>query len=257
MKSFVKTMFFAAVFSVGLSLTPPASHAALTPATRVILDKAAEAGDQQAESLAALAELKKQPRADVLKAFRDGLSEGAPWTIVVSRAAVALDAKELLPEMLKAAEKDETWQLMSALERLSRGHVKRGAVEALFAKKLRTAPGSAKIVMIDAFTNGDSRLPNESFDLLINDRSPGVRQAVIRQFLATRDSYATEEQVRRFKLSFTVKPYQARLEAFETYASIPKAKRRSIASAFDPSMCATESNKTVKSVCDSIAKETK
>ncbi|MEK7358226.1 MAG: SseB family protein [Bdellovibrionota bacterium] len=257
MKSFVNSRFVALLLSTLLLVAPAFSTAALSPASRAILDEAAESVDQEKESLAALEALKKRPRSEVLKALRDGIANGQPWIIVSARAALALEAKELLPDLMKAAEKEDAWQVFSAIEQLSRDSSERPAVEALFTRKLAKAPSSSKVAILDAFSNGKTQLPKSSFDALIKDESLGVRRAVVRQFLASREAYSNDEQIRRFKLAFTMKPYQARLDALLMYGAIPAAKRRSIASAFDPGLCAKEANASVKSACETIAKEAK
>jgi len=233
------------------------AYAALSPSSRAILDEAAASVGQEKAARDSLAALKKHPRAEVVKALRDGLQNGGPWIIVAARGAQAVDAKDMIPDLLKAAETSDAWQLLLALEQLSRGTPERPKVEAFFEKKMATASNPAKIVMIDGFADGKSQLPSPLFDSLLIDNDPGVRHAVVRQFLANRESYPTAEQVRRFKLSFEAKPFQARLEAFELYAAIPKKERRSIASAFDPNLCAKETNSEVKVECEKIAKESK
>jgi hypothetical protein len=269
MKSLVKPLFrtfafcvvFAAVSAavVGdvVAGSAPALTPALSPQTRAILDEAADSVGQEAEPRAALETLKKRPRAEVLSALRAGLEHGGPWVVVAARASQALDAKEMLPDLLKAAGTRDEWQLLAALEQLSRETKDRAAVEALFTKKLTSAPAPAKIIMIDSFSNGQTQLPASLFDTLVSDQNLGVRRAVVRQFLASRESYSSPEQARRFKLAFTMKPYQVRLEAFEIYASLPTVQRRTIASAFDPGLCGKEKNAEVKAACEKVAKGAK
>lgn len=257
MKSLVKPfipllVFCAACVAFGLD-----ARAALTPETRAILDEAADSIGQEKEPQASLMQLKKRPRVEVLKALRAGLDHGGPWIVVAARASQALEAKEMVPDLLKSASSHDEWQLLAALEQLSRGTSDRSAVEALFTKKLKSSSAPAKIVMIDAFSDGKTQLPAAIFDALVADPNLGVRRAVLRQFLASRESYSSDEQTRRFKLAFTMKPYQARLEAFQIYASIPVVQRRSIASAFEPSLCGKEKNAEVKAACEQVAKGAK
>lgn len=233
------------------------ARAALTPETRAILDEAAMSVGPEKEARKNLETLKKRPREQVLKALREGLVHGGPFVIVAARGAQALDAKELVPDLLKTAQTNDQWQLLAALEQLSRNGADRAKVEELFSKKLASASAPAKIVMLDAFSDAKSQLPAASFDALLNDANLGVRRAAVRHFLASRAAYSAEEQSRRFKLAFKTKPYQARLEAFEFFATLPAKDRRSIASAFDPAMCANEKNTHVKAACDKAAKGAK
>jgi hypothetical protein len=266
MKSFVNSHFrrskFRAVLGllIGLSVLTASidASATLTPSSRAILDEAmqADAGGERGSD-EALAKLKKRPRAEVLSAFRDGLTHGGPWTSIAARGARALDAKELIPDLVKAAQKTDDWPLLASLEQLSRGASDRPAVEALFAKKMETASSASKIVMLEAFSSPKAQLPSSIFDSLLVDKNLGVRRALVSHFLANREAYPVEEQVRRFKLAFKMKPYQGRLEALIYFGALPSEQRRSIASAFDPSLCVKESNADVKSACDQVAKGAK
>ncbi|MES2963127.1 MAG: hypothetical protein V4760_04495, partial [Bdellovibrionota bacterium] len=170
MKSFVNSPFtrlltgFMRSLTVGLSVLSISfdAGATLSPSSRAILDEAVLVDGGERESKASLERLKKKPRAEVLTALRDGLTHGGPWVSISAKTARALDAKELVPELLKVAQTNEDWQLLASLENLSRETPERAAVESLFAKKISSASAPSKIVMLEAFSSAKAQLPSET-----------------------------------------------------------------------------------------------
>ena len=224
----------------------------LTPAAKDVLEKIEKTLSSEARDEAAQNWLSEKPRKEILSSLREGLSSDTHWSHVAASGAVQLKAVELLPELLKLSQETGDWQVLLALEVLSRGSSVRPDVDQLLNLQLKTKSSAAKAVALNALKESRTILPNEMFDGLIKDRSGTVRELTVQHFLATRELLPKEEQLRRFELALQLKPSTARLAAFKGYEALSVSESTGLTTAVSAALCKKEQNVDVKAVCDRI-----
>jgi hypothetical protein len=212
----------------------------------------------------ALLRLKARTRQDVVKGVY-GLLKSPQNQPMAYRAIAILELTEMLPELKKSVATSGAYQLFLAIngllaadkaaagasKELSKEHE---AVIALYLQRLGSdAPMAVKMALLEGLSLLDREIPRDLFTRLIADEQLQVRVSAVEHFLSTRKSHSTAEQSFRFRESFKLKPFQARLTAFEHFDQLSAAEKKKLKDAFDPGSCQTESKEEVQKVCRKIA----
>lgn len=233
-----------------LFLLPLTSQAALSVPARAILDDAKRLG-VETDAEAGLQALKSRPKADVVKALREGLKAGEPWVGTSAQAAAALGYLELLPDLKKVAASADSWKVFVALRSLA-GDADKKSVEALYLSVLEKVSVPSQVAILDALGSWKMVLPDETFSKLTKHSQNSVKRAAVQQFLVARESYSTAQQTERFKTAFALKPYQLRLDTMRTFLDLSKEERVSLSKSVTQLNCGKEKNAEVKPVCQQV-----
>ena len=242
-------------FILLLLMLTDVAEASLTPASRAVLETASGLGTE-GESARLRNELESLPRAKAIAAVREGLSQGGPYSIVAARAANALHLTEVSNDLEKAFVKNEDWTIALALASVANDSQK-SHLALVWQSKLTTFETPTRIAILDTLADWGYGLSTEKFDQLLNDESPQVRIATIRNFAVTKNKLPASERIARYKKAFAMNPYQVRLSAMADFLSIPKAERATLAKVLDENFkaaCKIETNPDVKTECEKILK---
>lgn len=240
----VLTMFAAA--HAGAALTAP-SKAVLETARRLTI----EGDDSKAK-----AELAKVPRAQLVSALREGLNEGGDWSTYALNAAVALDVRELAPDLATRLETSDDYKLFFAVERLAPVDARKN-LTAVFLKKLDASSASVKVSILTTLAKWKEPLSAERFAKLLGDDSFQVRIALARHFAIARTELPASEQMARFEKIFAAQPYQVRLDGVMTFEALPSADQAKLKAVIGPkfrSACEKETKTPVREECSKLLK---
>lgn len=244
------------VVGIVSAMTPAKAFAETGDIIEAIQNEIAQVGRSDADDLA-LKALRARPREMVIKAVRELLQRRREEdAIKILQVAVALELKELIPDFKAMAKTSGSWEVFLALGQLAtpadRAEIQRLSLERLSQTGTKALPASAKLAIIDSF--GELRIPlsRELFHRLLADASYGVREAVARQFFATRETMSIAEQTERLRGLFAVQPYQARLTAMILFKSLPTAERAKLKAAIVPGLCQVEKQPEVRKACTAI-----
>ena len=208
-------------------------------------------GENQIQESAA--QLRKVPREELVKAVLSWLKvEDSDVQSVAFNTIVALEMKELKPELIKNASRSTSWRLFHALNSIATDADK-PAVTSIYEKRLQRAlPAATSMAIIDGMSANKTPLTALLFRKLQLSESYEVRASAVHNFMVTRTSLAPNEQIERMKSSLVLRPYQVRLEAFKYFQSLPSSDQVALAPAISADACAHEQNSEVKVVCSQV-----
>ena len=208
-------------------------------------------GENQIQDSAA--QLRKVPREELVKAVSSWLkvADGDVQSVAFN-TIVALEMKELKPELIKNATRSTSWRLFHALNSIVTDADKT-TIAAIYEKRLQGAlPAATSMAIIDGMSASKTPLTALLFRKLQRSESYEVRASAVHNFMVTRPSLAQNEQIERMKSSLALKPYQVRLEVYKYYQSLPSSDQVALASAVSADACAHEPNTEVKAACSQV-----
>ncbi len=225
----------------------------LSAPSKAVIEQARLLSTEGSEN-AARKELEKFPRAQLLTGLRDGLKSGAPWVEISAGAAASMKLSELTPDLREAFKLGAGWTFVYALGELT--PVKdRALVSAEFLKGIEKSPDATAVAILETLSRWNIGLSNVGFEACLKNQSYEVRQAAVRNFLATRETLDAASQIARFKQSFAVKPFEVRLEAMDAFDQLSSADRKKLKGAVDAglkSQCRFEKEASVKKSCGRV-----
>lgn len=212
--------------------------------------------DEEKGSDQALLELKSESRVDVLRiVHEDLLAQPVRPSTLALKTAILLRMVELLPTLANLTENSQGWDVELALIKIAKAAdaPTRKATAARLQERLAGyLPVMKQIVIVDGLTELGVVIGNKSFAELTASPDYQVRIAAVRNFLSLRISLTTNEQIERFRASFQLKPYQARLPAMEEFQSLDNLSREALKSSIPSGLCLRETRTEVKLVCEKI-----
>jgi hypothetical protein len=254
----MRRVFSFFLFALVAMTAPVVAHAAITPASREVLEIASELGTE-GEGPRIRKELEALPRAKVVAAVREGLNEGAPFSLVAARTANVLHLTEVSGDLEKAFAKNDDWTLALALASVA-DEAQKSRLAMQWQGKLASFESPTRIAILQMLAEWQHPLQTKQFDQSLNDESSQVRLATVRNFVLTREKLSTAEQIARYKKAFAMKPYQVRLSAMVDYNALSKAERAKLSKAIDEkfkSACKVEDKPLVKTECEKVLKGAK
>jgi hypothetical protein len=234
------------------------AFAEISAPSRQVLEVASQLGTE-GEGARVRKELEALPRAKVITAVREGLTEGEPYAGVAARAANALHLTEVEPDLEKAFAKNSDWNFALALASVA-SESKRSHLANEWQSKLTSFESPTRIAVLQTLAQWHQPLQDAMFDRMLNDASFQVRIAAVRNFAMTKDKLQTPEQISRYKKAFAMKPYKVRLAAMADFNSLSKSERARLANAIDDSFkasCKAETKTDVKTECEKMMKGAK
>jgi hypothetical protein len=179
------TSAFTFMFTITFTLfAASAARAALTSASRDVLETASHLGTE-GEASRIRKELEALPRAKVIAAVREGLNEGAPFSIVAARTANALHLTEVSVDLEKAFAKNDDWNTALALAAVA-SESQKSNLAVTWQSKLPTYDSPTRIAILQTLAEWGYGLSSEKYDQLLNDESAQVRIATVRNFAVQR-----------------------------------------------------------------------
>jgi hypothetical protein len=268
-----RPFFFTAVMVLSLTsfpfaatLVPVSTNLTLTALTpgerraRDIHNDVFALADEEKLAEGAVTRLKAEPRADIIAVLQDDLKSQPMNPPALSlKAAVLLNARELLPTLEELVTKTDSWQVfVSATQLAVQGddlvqRAQRERLAAIYLKRLDgLMPATSQIAVLDGLGEFRVSISREKYLQLLGQANFQARVAAVRNFLAARESLSATEQVLRFRAAFLLKPYQARLPAMKEFAKFDAKLKAALRGAIPDHLCASESRTDVKAACEQL-----
>ena len=225
-----------------------------------ILLKAQELSGTDEERQAALEKLRAYPRAKVVEALREGLRSSDVPLPAVMRAATELKVRELLPELRRMIARDASWVIVAAVNSLAKDEKdpkERASLAKLYKDRLSAEtelPGATRLALLDGLVELKEPISGDLYADLLADKSNSIVESAVHHFLATRAVLSKDDQIKRFKLAFRVRPTMARLEALDAFGALKPEDKKSLRPALSAETCAAQADKTTKELCERVAR---
>jgi hypothetical protein len=253
--------FKAALFALLLCLTiVTARGQVVVPETGDILSNAQELSASDEERQAALQKLRSYPRANVVEALRSGMRSSEVQLPAIVRAAIALELRELLPDLrARLATKDPSWVIVAGVTALAKDEKdpkERAALAKIYKDRLEEAgtPSAAKLALLDGLSELREPISSDAYLDFLADKSNSIVESAVHHFVITRSMMPKDEQIKRFKLAFRVRPTLARLEAFEAFGAMKPEDKKLLRPAFTNDTCEIQKDRTAKEFCERVAR---
>ncbi len=157
-------------------------------------------------------------------------------------------------ELQTSLDKADDWHTITALNKIKDVNERKALVPVVVAR-LPKSSNPSKVAILELLSRWNVALSDADFSREISDASLEVRHAAVTGFIATRRNLSDDDQVTRFQKSFSVMPYQARLEAMQAYLNLPTDEKLKLQKAVGPAFktqCQAEKKPRVKPVCEKI-----
>ncbi len=204
------------------------------------------------ETNRALERLQQIPRAKILVVLRDELKSSPSVAPSVLRAVVAIQARELFPELKTLVEKNDSWQGFARVHQVFAEEADekiRGPLTDVFVARLSQVPAASQVAILEALRGWKYALSLSQYRELLESSSFDVQLTAFSQFSDVRVSLPSSVQQEIIRLAASSEIDELRLLAYKVLLTLPAREKKSIAKGWAASRCPAEENGKIKELC--------